>query len=136
MSINTDVHVGNRRRDGDARRLSPDEHKYDITLNASDSTTALTNAVLATAPGGRCENMAFFFREVEMPLLAMHLNCIHFRSSLANTSVHWAEVMQLLSSGRIGPRAVQTSVHPLESAADVIRDAGFKPVFTQELVAS
>jgi hypothetical protein len=42
--------------------------------------------------------------------------------------------MQLLSSGRIDPRAVHTSVHPLESAVDVIREAGFKPVFTQEPV--
>jgi threonine dehydrogenase-like Zn-dependent dehydrogenase len=117
---------------GTLEGFSPDEHKYDITLNASDSTTALKNAVLATAPGGRCENMAFFFRDVEMPLLAMHLSCIHFRSSLANTTTHWAEVMRLLSSGRIDPRTVQTSVHPLESAVDVIRDAGFKPVFTQE----
>lgn len=57
---------------------------------------------------------------------------MHFRSSVANTSIHWAEVLHLLSSGRIDPRAVQTAVHPLESAVEVIRDAGFKPVFTQE----
>ena len=54
-----------------------------------------------------------------MRLLAMHLNCIHFRSSVANTSVHWAEVMQLLASGRSTPRAVRRM--PLASAADVIR---------------
>jgi alcohol dehydrogenase len=113
--------------------FSPDEHQYDITINASDSTTALKNAVLATAPGGHCENMAFFFREVELPLLAMHLKCVHFRSSVANTSVHWAEVMHLLTSGRIDPRAVQTSVHPLASAVEQLPSAGFKPVFTQEL---
>ncbi len=121
---------------GGLEGFSPDEHKYGITLNASDSTTALKNAVLATAPGGHCENMAFFFREVEMPLLAMHLNCVHFRSSVANTRVHMAEVMQLLSSGRIDPRAVQTALHPLESAVEVMPDAGFKPVFTQEMTTS
>jgi hypothetical protein len=40
--------------------------------------------------------------------------------------------MQLLSSGRIDPRAVQTSVHPLASAVEQLPSAGFKPVFTQE----
>jgi threonine dehydrogenase-like Zn-dependent dehydrogenase len=112
--------------------FSPDEHKYDITLNASDSRTALRNAVLATAPGGHCENMAFFFSEVELPLLAMHINCVHFRSSVANTRVHMAEVMGLLASGRIDPTAVQTSVHPLDSAIEAMPSAGFKPVFTQQ----
>ena len=63
----------------------------------------------------------------------MHLKCIHFRSSVANSRVHMAEVMQLLTSGRIGPDLVRTTVHPLESAVSVIDSAGFKPVFTQEL---
>jgi len=27
--------------------------------------------------------MAFHFREVELPLLAMHLKCLHFRTALA-----------------------------------------------------
>ena len=41
--------------------FAPTEHEYDITINASDSKGALRNALLATAPGGCCESMAFHF---------------------------------------------------------------------------
>jgi hypothetical protein len=58
--------------------FSPDEHEYEITLNASDSKSALRNAVLATAPGGHCESMAFHFTEVPMPLLAMRISACTF----------------------------------------------------------
>jgi alcohol dehydrogenase len=108
-----------------------DEHSYEITLNASDSKTALRNALLATAPGGHCENMAFFFREVELPLLAMHLKSVHFCSSVANTRVHMPEVLQLLSSGRITPQLVPTEVLDFADAADALPTAGWKPVFVQ-----
>jgi alcohol dehydrogenase len=112
--------------------FSPDEHAYDITLNASDSKTALRNALLATAPGGHCENMAFFFREVELPLLVMHLRGIHFCSSVAHARVHMPAVLQLLSSGRITPQLVATDVLPFDTAAEALPEAGFKPVFVRE----
>jgi alcohol dehydrogenase len=108
------------------------QHEYEITVNCSDSRTALRNAVLSTAPGGHCENMAFHFRDVEMPLLAMHLRCVHFRSSLANVRPHMPAVLELLSSGRIVPQLVATDVLPFETAAEAIPSAGFKPVFVRE----
>jgi threonine dehydrogenase-like Zn-dependent dehydrogenase len=114
--------------------FEPHEHSYDIALNASESRTALRNALLATAPGGDCANMAFFFREVELPLLAMHLNGVHFCSSVANARVHMPEVLQLLSSGRISPQLVATGVLPFDAAADALPTAGFKPVFVREPV--
>jgi alcohol dehydrogenase len=115
--------------------FSPDRHEYPITLNASDSRTALRNALLATAPGGHCESMAFHFRDVELPLLAMHLKCIHFRSALANARPHMPAVLELLASGRINPQLVATAVLPFDTAAEALPDAGFKPVFVREPVA-
>jgi threonine dehydrogenase-like Zn-dependent dehydrogenase len=109
--------------------FSPDEHEYEITLNASDSKTALRNALLATAPGGQCESMAFHFSEVPMPLLAMHLRCVHFRTSLCNARPHVPEVLQLLSSGRIDPQLIQTDVLEFDTAADTLLGAGWKPVY-------
>jgi alcohol dehydrogenase len=116
--------------------FTPDEHAYQITLNASDSKTALRNALLATAPGGHCENMAFFFRDVPLPLLAMHLRGVHFCSSVAHARVHMPAVLQLLSSGRITPQLVATDVLPFDTAAEALPSAGFKPVFVREAVGA
>jgi alcohol dehydrogenase len=112
--------------------FSPDEHEYEITLNCSDSKTALRNAVLATAPGGVCESMAFHFTEVPMPLLAMHLRCVHFRSSLANVRPHIPDVLALLSSGRIAPELIRTDLLPIEQITETLLDAGPKPVYVRE----
>jgi alcohol dehydrogenase len=106
-----------------------DECEYDITINASDSKTALRNAVLATAPGGHCESMAFHFTEVPMPLLAMHLKCVHFRTSLCNARPHIPEVLELLATGRINPQLIQSALLPFDTAADTLLTAGSKPVY-------
>jgi threonine dehydrogenase-like Zn-dependent dehydrogenase len=117
---------------GALEEFSPSQHEYPITINCGDSRATLRNAVLATAPGGHCENMAFHFRDVEMPLLAMHLRCIHFRSALANVRPHMPAVLELLSSGRITPELIATEVLPFDTAAEAIPTAGFKPVFVRE----
>jgi threonine dehydrogenase-like Zn-dependent dehydrogenase len=109
-----------------------DEHEYEITVNASDSKTALRNAILATAPGGHCESMAFHFADVPMPLLAMHLRCVNFRTSLCNARPHIPAVLELLSSGRIHPELIQTDLLAFEDAAESLLGAGTKPVFVQE----
>jgi threonine dehydrogenase-like Zn-dependent dehydrogenase len=67
-----------------------------------------------------------------MPLLAMHLKCLHFRSSLSNARSYMPAVLQLLSSGRINPQLVATDVLPFDSAADALPTAGFKPVFVRD----
>jgi alcohol dehydrogenase len=111
--------------------FSPDEHEYEITLNASDSRTALRNAILATAPGGHCESMAFHFNEVLMPLLAMHLKCLHFRTSLCNARPDIPAVLRLLSSGRINPELIRTDLLAFDEA-DQMLSAGSKPVYVSE----
>ncbi len=111
--------------------FSPDEHEYEITLNASDSKTALRAALLATAPAGHCESMALHFSEVPMPLLAMHMKCIHFRSSLCDARAHVPAVLRLLASGRIDPELIRTDLLPFEQA-DRLPELGTKPVFVRE----
>jgi threonine dehydrogenase-like Zn-dependent dehydrogenase len=114
---------------GTLAEFEPDEHEYDIAVNASDSKSALRNAVLATAPGGHCESMAFHFSEVPMPLLAMHLKCVHFRSSLCNARSHIPDVLALLASGAISPELIQTALLPFHTAAETLLTAGNKPVY-------
>ena len=79
--------------------------------------------------------MAFHFRDVELPLLAMHLKCIHFRSSLANARPHMPAVLELLASGAINPEVVATGVLPFDTAAEALPRAGFKPVFVRAPMA-
>ncbi len=114
--------------------FSPDEHKYAITLNATNDSSGATlrDALLATAPGGHCENTVFHFKDVELPLLAMHLNCLTLRSSLSNARSYMPAVLELLSSGRIRPQLVATETLPFDTAAETLTNAGFKPVFTRE----
>jgi threonine dehydrogenase-like Zn-dependent dehydrogenase len=108
----------------------PEAGEYEITVNATDSRTALRNAVLATAPGGHCESMAFHFSDVPMPLLAMHLKCLHFRTSLCNARPHIPAVLGLLASGSIDPEFIRTDLLPFE-LADQMLSAGEKPVYTR-----
>jgi threonine dehydrogenase-like Zn-dependent dehydrogenase len=111
--------------------FSPDEHEYPISLVTHPDRAALHAALHATAPGGHCENFGFHFKDVEMPLLAMHLKCLHFRSSLSNARSHMPAVLELLSSGRISPQLVRTEVLPFDTAAEALPSAGFKPVFVR-----
>jgi threonine dehydrogenase-like Zn-dependent dehydrogenase len=112
--------------------FSPDEHQYEISLVTHPDKAALHAALHATAPGGHCENLGFHFTEIHMPLLAMHLKCLHFHSSLSNARSYMPAVLQLLSSGRINPQLVATDVLPFGSAADALPTAGFKPVFVRD----
>jgi threonine dehydrogenase-like Zn-dependent dehydrogenase len=111
--------------------FSSDEHEYAVSLVTHPDRAALHGALLATAPGGHCENLGFHFRDVELPLLAMHLKCLHFRSSLSNARSYMPAVLELLSSGRITPGLVATEVLAFETAADALPGAGFKPVFVR-----
>ena len=108
------------------------EHDYEIAFVTRGDPAALRSALLATAPGGHCENAGFHFTEVELPLLAMHLKCLHFRSALSNARSYMPAVIELLSSGRLHPELVRTEVLPFETAAEALPKAGFKPVFVRE----
>jgi alcohol dehydrogenase len=118
--------------------FSADDGKYELTLNATHDASGgtLRQALLATAPGGRCENTVFHFLDAELPLLAMHLNCLTLRSSLSNARTYMPAVMQLLSSRRIQPQLVNTDVLPFDSAAEALPSAGFKPAFVREAMWS
>jgi hypothetical protein len=76
--------------------------------------------------------MAFHFTDVELPLLAMHLKRIHFRSALCDARPHMPAVLHLLSGGRLHPELVRAEVLPFNSAAEALPNAGFKPVFVGE----
>jgi threonine dehydrogenase-like Zn-dependent dehydrogenase len=113
--------------------FSPDERSYDITFVTHGDQDALRGALLATGPGGHCENAGFHFVDVELPLFAMHLNCVTFRSALSNARSYMPDVLALLSSGRNQPQLVTTTIQPFESA-DQLATAGFKPVFVRDAI--
>ncbi len=112
--------------------FDPNERQYEISLVTHGSVRALRDAILATAPGGRVENLGFHFADVELPLPAMHFKCLHFRSALSNARPLIPEVLALVASGRIAPTQAQTAVLPFDTAVEALPTAGFKPVFVRE----
>jgi alcohol dehydrogenase len=114
--------------------FSSDEHKYDVTLNATNDVSGGTmrDCLRATAPGGHCENTVLHFGDaIELPLMTMHLNCVTMRSALSNARSYMPSVLELLSSGRIRPQLVASEVLPFDTAAEALPEAGFKPVFVR-----
>jgi threonine dehydrogenase-like Zn-dependent dehydrogenase len=114
--------------------FSPEAEEFGLTVNATNDTSgeSLRTALLATAPGGRCESSVFHFDDPALPLFMMHLKCLTMRSALSNARSVMPDVLELLSSERISPRRVVTDVLPFEAAAEELPKAGFKPVFVRE----
>jgi threonine dehydrogenase-like Zn-dependent dehydrogenase len=117
---------------GSLDEFDPGEREYGISVVTHGSVRALRAAILATAPGGKVENLGFHFADVELPLPAMHFKCLHFRSAMSNARPLIPDVLALLASGRIAPARVQTAVLPFDTAAEALPTAGFKPVFVRE----
>lgn len=112
--------------------LDPFARDYELTFNAMPAPEALRAALLATAPGGHCENSAFYLEDVALPMFALHLKSIEFRASLSPARVHTPAVLELLSSGRLHPELVTTAVLPFAEADTGLLDGGFKPVFVRD----
>jgi threonine dehydrogenase-like Zn-dependent dehydrogenase len=118
------------------RDFSEHEHEYEISVITHANVEAMRKAILSTAPGGYHESCAFHFKDPEVPLLAMHMKCLHFRTALSNARVYMPDVLDLISSGRIRPRDITTAVVPFEDAAEAMHESGFKPVFVREPTAA
>jgi alcohol dehydrogenase len=116
------------------QRLDPQEQLYAITVNATDdvSGAALRTCLLATEPGGVCENTVLHFSDPAVPLLHMFLNCITLGGGLSHARANMPAVLSLIAGGRIRPSLVATDVLPFATAAEAIPGAGFKPVFVRE----
>jgi threonine dehydrogenase-like Zn-dependent dehydrogenase len=116
--------------------LDPSGRQLALTVVTTGGASVLQKALLATAPGGFVENLAFHFADVPLPVAAMHFKCLTFRSALSNARPLFDDVLALLASGRIEPRRVQTAVLPFETAADALPTAGFKPVFVRDPITA
>ncbi len=71
-----------------------------------------------------------------MPLLHMFLNCLTLTGGLSHARPNMPAVLDLIAGGHISPGLVATDVLAFDTAADAIPSAGFKPVFTQDPIAS
>jgi threonine dehydrogenase-like Zn-dependent dehydrogenase len=112
--------------------FDPAEREHEIALVSHSSAPALRNALLAAAPAGHVENLGFHFTDPELPVLAMHFKCVTFRSALSNARPLFEDVLALIASGRVNPRAVQTAVLPFDEAAEGLPAGGFKPVVVRD----
>jgi alcohol dehydrogenase len=120
------------------QEFEPLRQRYGVTVNATDDATggALRSCLLATEPGGVCENTVLHFSDPEVPLLHMFLNCLTLAGGLSHARANMPAALALISGGRITPGLVATDVLPIEEADAAIPVAGFKPVFVREPVAA
>ena len=117
--------------------FDPPEHLYAVTVNATDDATGgtLRTCLLATEPGGVCENTVLHFTDPQVPLLHMFLNCLTLTGGLSHARANLPAVLSLISGRRITPGLVATDVLPFDSAAETMTSAGFKPVYVRDPIA-
>ena len=118
--------------------FDPQEQLFEVTVNATDDLTggALRTCLLATDPGGVCENTVLHFSDPEVPLLHMFLNCLTLTGGLSHARANMPAALAFVSGGRITPSLVTTDVLPFESAAEAMASAGFKPVFVRDPIVA
>ena len=95
---------------------------YPITVNASVDQAGLHCAIRSTEPGGACTNVGIYFQELTpVPLAEMYMRGIHLHTSRVSSRAVLPEVLELVSSGRLDPAAVTSTV---AAFADAPRSAG------------
>jgi len=118
--------------------FGPPGHLHAVTVNAADDASGgtLRTCLLATGPGGVCENTVLHFTDPEVPLLHMFLSCLTPAGGLSHARANKPAVLSLISGRRVTPGLVATDVLPFDSAAETMTSAGFKPVYVRDPIAA
>ena len=104
---------------------------YPITVNAALDHAGLHCAIRSTEPGGACTNVGIYFQEqTPVPLGEMYMRGIHLHTSRVSSRAVLPDVLDLVSSGRLDPAAVTSTVAPFADAADALADPPTKLVLT------
>ncbi len=82
----------------------------DVTVCATQSTSALAAAIRSTRAGGHCTSAAIFMQDVPMPLREMYMRGVHFHTGRVNGAEVNRTAAQWLTSGLIDALQVDTKV--------------------------
>ncbi len=106
-------------------------HRFDraaITVENTGDAEGLACAVRSTDDYGTCTSLAIHFVPAPLPLLQMYTKGITFHTSRADSRRFLPEVLALLTSGRLDPLNVPTTVVPWEQAEDAWLEPAIKLV--------
>ena len=102
---------------------------YPITVDASNSRSALRYAVRALAPGGVCTSVGFYFWSgTGLPLWHMYLNGSTFRTGMSNSRADLPAVLELVASGAFEPGRITTRVAAWDTASEAFLERATKVV--------
>jgi alcohol dehydrogenase len=102
---------------------------YAISVDASNSMSALRYAVRALAPGGVCTSVGFYFWDrTGLPLWQMYLNESTFHIGLSNPAADLPDVLELVTSGAFQPARVTSHVSAWNDAHEAFLVPGTKAV--------
>jgi alcohol dehydrogenase len=97
--------------------------RYPITVDASNREAGLDFAIRATAPGGVCTPVGFYFRRgTPLPLWHMYLKDIRLHVGVSHPRADLPAVLDLIASGRFDPGRIGPRVAAWDQAPDALLD--------------
>jgi alcohol dehydrogenase len=100
------------------RRRPPAALVADISAHPAGHRLALA----ATAPDGICSNVGTLHRATRIPMLAMYARNVTLHVGRAHARTLIPPVLDLVTSGRLHPETVTTTLDSLDNAPEVLRD--------------
>ena len=95
--------------------------RHAITVDASGQAAGLACALRSTEPGGVCTSVGIYYEaETPVPLLDMYTYGITFITGRVDARPVIPRVLQLVSSGRLSPELVTTSVVSWDDAPSAL----------------
>ncbi len=100
---------------------------YPISVDASSTTSGLTYALRALAPGGFCTGVGFYLRRrTPVPLWGMYYNSSTLHVGLSQPRADLPGVIALVAQGRLQPERVLTCVADWEDAPKALLEPSTK----------
>jgi alcohol dehydrogenase len=109
IGADADVHTGPW-----PRRLPP----ATITVDATGTPDGLACTLRSTRPYGTCTVVAIYFQPVDVDLLDLYTRGITIHTSRVDSRRHIPDVLRLVTTGRLDPLAIPTTIAPWEDASD------------------
>jgi alcohol dehydrogenase len=114
----------------DLRRRRPAPLVADLSAHPAGHRLALA----CTAPDGICSNIGTLHRTARLPTLAMYARNVTLHIGRAHARTLIPDVLGLVTSGRLHPETVTSTLAPLDDAPQVLREhfrsGGIKAILT------
>ena len=112
--------------------------RYAVSVDASADPDRLAYALTALEPGGVCTSVGIYYTPTTpLPLRAMYGSGVTLITGRANPSADLGAALELVSSGRLDPGAVTTTVAAWDDAAEALLEPTAKVVVARpELIES